>query len=121
MGYIRNDLLFVHFDSEYQEGGKEVAVALETLRSEMPEPFKSLLIGPVHPAANGGEHWLFLPDGSKEGWETSAEGDRWRQRFIECFAPLGYTTAIRVQWGDDDPVLTTGRNALREPATTGWH
>lgn len=120
MGYIRNDLTFVHFDREYSAGGQECAAALEALRTEMPERFARLLVGPINPPTNGGEHWLFLPDGSKEGWEDSAEGDRWRTRFFEIIEPMRWgAQRVRVIFGDDDPVLMTGSNAFRSPATTG--
>lgn len=55
------------------------------LRESMPEALRHLVIGPVSHAANGGVTYVFLPDGSKEGWDTSDAADEWRERFIDRF------------------------------------
>jgi hypothetical protein len=44
----------------------------------------------------------FLPDGSKEGWDTSDEADKLRAEFVDKFAADGVT----IDFGGDDDSLS---------------
>lgn len=41
------------------------------------------VIGPSKPQTNGYRTFCVVPDGSKEGWDTSNEGDTRRDQFVE--------------------------------------
>lgn len=58
--------------------------------------------------ANGYASFLVVPDGSKEGWDTSTAGDRARAEFVEWLRGQAYRDGsnrfdwVEVQFGDDD-------------------
>lgn len=81
MGYIAHDAVLV-VTGDYRPGGLP---DIDAFRESMPENFRQLVIGPVQSAANGEILYAFLPDGSKEGWETSDEGEYWREEFRNLF------------------------------------
>lgn len=88
MGYIAHDAVIVT-TSDYPwthpaDGSK--APDVEAFRAEMPEELRRLVVGPVESVANGYRTYLFAPDGSKQGWDTSELVDEWRDRFIELFS-----------------------------------
>jgi hypothetical protein len=57
---------------------------------------------------NGYLTFLISPDGSKEGWETSDQGDRNRKQFIDWMNSKRYSDNssalmwVEVQYGDDN-------------------
>jgi len=64
---------------------------------------------PGETSTNGYIHWIFLPDGSKEGWDTSNDGDGYRNAFVELFDGKWYNdhsspydVAI-IRYGGDEP------------------
>lgn len=81
MGYVRHDAVIVTTEG-YREGGLP---DIEAFKQTLPEEWRRLVIGPVESAVNGTFSYAFLPDGSKEGWGTSNDGDRYRQQFRELF------------------------------------
>jgi hypothetical protein len=62
------------------------------------------------PAINGYVSFLVAPDGSKEGWQDSDEGDKARAEFIAWLDSRRYedgSTAlawVEIQFGDDEHV-----------------
>lgn len=69
-------------------------------RESLPEEFRGLLIGPIMSAANGYSTIVFVPDGSKEGWDTSDEADRIR---IELARMMPRDVdVVEVRFGGDD-------------------
>lgn len=62
-------------------------------RANLPADLRPLLVGPIPGAINAYSSWAFLPDGSKEGWDLSDDGDRARQAFADLFA---------VRWEDEE-------------------
>lgn len=59
---------------------------------------------------NGYGSFTVYPDGSKEGWELSANGDKMREEFVGWLVANRerlYLDWIEVQYGDDD-----GRSAI---------
>lgn len=104
--------------SHNEEGYAEFRAEINAIRNSAPAEFARLIVGPIVPAANGGEWWAFFPDGSKEGWNTSDEGDQWRARFIDALNKLKYgPSGIRVMWGDDEATVLQTVDWLKHPAT----
>ena len=62
----------------------------------------------VRSPVNGVETFLVAPDGSKEGWSESEQGDALRDWFIAHLEGLRYEDGssplswVEVQYGDDD-------------------
>jgi hypothetical protein len=76
--------------------------AVEDFRRGLPAEFQPLLVGPVAAITNGDASFAFLPDGSKEGWDTSDEGDAHRAAFIAlCRKYL--VDFVCVRFGGDEP------------------
>lgn len=92
---------------------------VEAFRESLPEEWQRLVIGPVKSVMNDYQSFAFLPDGSKEGWDASDQGDEYRQQFIDLFS-FAYdddSTPFNVlvmdaRFGGDEP----GNG--REPALT---
>ena len=84
MGYIAHDAVLVTVSSymTVRPGMPDV----EAFRQSLPEEWRPLIIGPVQSVINGYVSFAFLPDGSKEGWGTSDQGDEYRQRFADLFS-----------------------------------
>lgn len=83
---------------------------LEAFRNSLPEHWRPLLVGPIPSVAN--DYWtvLFAPDGSKEGWDTSDEGDAYRAKLMDLFSGTyeGGSSpfdVVQVRFGGDDPEL----------------
>lgn len=120
MGYIRHELTVItglvgtddHYDFTRQ---------MEALRREMPPEFQRLLVGPIESTING-DLFAFLvlmaPDGSKEGWDTSKEGERWRRRLVEL-SPFRH---LSVRWGDDEATaeVREGYESMEDDGLPGW-
>lgn len=81
MGYIAHDAVIVT-TGDHRKGGLP---DIDSFRESLPPEFQPLVIGPVKSAVNGYVSYVFLPDGSKEGWDTSDEGDEYRARFVALF------------------------------------
>ena len=59
---------------------------IEEFRASLPQEWAALVVGPFTGMVNHTLTWMFLPDGSKEGWPESDAGDIYRQRFADLFA-----------------------------------
>jgi len=111
MGYIAHDAVMVTA-SDY------VAMPdVEAFRQSLPEEWRPLVIGPVRSVINGYLHFVFLPDGSKEGWGTSDQGDEYRQQFADLFS-AGYEDGsspfdvVKIRYGGDDYDRATAEPVL---------
>ena len=64
--------------------------------------------------ANSYRAVVMIPDGSKEGWETSGEGDLIREKFIAFLnlSPKGYSPWkwVEVSFGESGQRITQGNN-----------
>lgn len=101
MGYMRNHMIAVScgdYNGEFREALKK---AKELFGYEPPHS----------PTVTNGIRTLFIyPDGSKEGWETSNEGDEKRDEFkywLKTYrtpGEFGYNPFdwVEVQYGDDN-------------------
>ena len=58
---------------------------VEAFRQSLPEGWRPLVIGPARSAFEDYVSFVFLPDGSKEYWPESDDGDRYRQQFTDLF------------------------------------
>ena len=109
MGYMRHELIYVatvysRIDSPRRSCPDLYAkftAKVNELRAAMPEAYRALLVGPIPHVCNGTESWAFFPDGSKEDWAESDEGDRWRHQFRTALELLEWTNPITVFSGDD--------------------
>ncbi len=94
MGYIAHDAVIVtspspeDFVNAYSRigGPADPAPAVAAFRDSLPEEWRPLVVGPIPQVINGDVTYLFLPDGSKEGWGTSDEGDEYRRQFKAIFS-----------------------------------
>jgi hypothetical protein len=105
MGYIAHDAVLVTA-SDYMEG-RDGWPDVDAFRQSLPEEWRSLVIGPVRSITNGYLSYAFLPDGSKEGWDTSDQGDEYRQRFAALFLARysdgsGPFDVVKVRYGGDE-------------------
>ena len=91
-------------DSEpYASRYREAEGKLAAFRESLPDDWRALVVGPVAAIVNGFQWVIFLPDGSKEWWDTSDEGDVYREQFMAIFPG-----ALVAAWGDDEPTLSDG-------------
>jgi hypothetical protein len=79
---------------------------IDAFRASLPEDFRSLVIGPIPAYFNGYVSYAFLPDGSKEGWTPSNEGDEYRRRFAALFDQRyddgsSHDEVVAVRYGED--------------------
>lgn len=116
MGYIAHHALIVTISGFTFNDPKKYRVPdIAAYREGLPEHFRPLLVGPIRSAAN--DDWVvaFLPDGSKEGWGTSDEGDRIRNELIDMFrwsfedGSSPYDVVL-VRFGGDDPHLVNAHD-----------
>jgi hypothetical protein len=52
--------------------------------------------------ANGYYTFLIVPDGFKEGWDGSADGDRARAEWVDWADEYGIHSFVHVRYGGDD-------------------
>ena len=118
MGYIQHAAMIAAVPSladarlggHWAEQRAEFEAKLAEFRALLPDDrWRALLVGPVEAITNGDAWLAFLPDGSKEGWDDSREGARYRVRFQELFGGL------IIRWGDDNPGTVT-----QEQETDEW-
>lgn len=89
MGYIRHHTIVV---TGYVEN-------LSKAHQLAKEIFGSLVSEIIQSNVNGYESFFVAPDGSKEGWEESDNGDKNRQKFIDEVADVDY---VELFFGDDN-------------------
>lgn len=92
MGTIIHEAVLVVTDSDS-------APDISAFRDSLPEEFRPLVIGPV--ALGASASYAFLPDGGKEGKDTSRASDGHRERFLELFASAHDGDVVSVRFGSD--------------------
>lgn len=100
MGYMFHDAIIV---TACDLGAAHArAVEIFATFDDSPSTFKGeTLVSDLTPAAvNGYQSFAVFPDGSKEGWWTSAEGDRCRAELIAYLKSEGVDFA-HVRFGGD--------------------
>ena len=81
MGHIEHEAIVVT-TADYRPGGLP---DIDAFRDGLPEELRRLVVGPVESAVNGYLSYVFLPDGSKLGWNTREQADAARERFKALF------------------------------------
>lgn len=95
MGYFAHDAVIAYV------WGDDSGPMVDGFRAGMPEELRHLLVGPIPVVVNGGDsYFMFAPDGSKEGWDTSNEAEEWRVRFIDLLRPIS-ADIVAVRFGGD--------------------
>ncbi|WP_446458702.1 hypothetical protein [Streptomyces rochei] len=102
MGRIVHDAVIIT-TTDFRPGGLP---DIEDFRQSLPEHFRPLVIGPIPAALNGYVSYAFLPDGSKEGWFASDDGDEYRARFAALFNHQyedgsTHDEAVAIRFGND--------------------
>jgi hypothetical protein len=101
MGYIKHEAVIAEVSDE------KIIRKIVALRREMKKDQSEcglnpgIIVGPVE-VINGYSFFVFLPDGSKEGWDSSAKGDSWRERFLSLVKESEYPEYVHFQFGGDD-------------------
>lgn len=96
MGYFAHDVVLV-------TGGPDMEEKVSAFRDSLPEEWRKLVVGPVPSVVNFESNYVFLPDGSKEGWPTSDQGDKYRREFTKLFQESSqfYGDVLTVRFGGD--------------------
>lgn len=95
MGYIRHDAIVVTgWDAERLKPARAKAVELKL-------PVSEIVSSPV----NGYVSFMIAPDGSKEGWDSSDNGDKARAAWIEWARKTDglWVDWAHVSYGGDEP------------------
>jgi hypothetical protein len=58
---------------------------MDAFRASLPEGIRPLVVGPIPAPLNGYVSYAFLPDGSKDGRDTSITCSEYRARFAALF------------------------------------
>lgn len=111
MSYVRHNTVVVTAAGHAMRGAG--APDVDAFRRSLPEEWRHLVVGPVGSAVEDYQSFVFLPDGSKEGWPESDLGDEYRERFIGLFS-----FAHEEDWSTPfDVVIVTARFGGDEPGT----
>lgn len=97
MGYVVHDAVIV---TTWRHSDQWPDV--DAFRESLPEHWRPLVVGPISSITNFDTTWFFGPDGSKSGWDTDAEGERYRRQFEELFTGQEYGfDVVRLAYGAD--------------------
>lgn len=106
MGYIRHHAIVVTaWDAERAATAYSTAIRLGLT-----------VTPPVTSPVNGYRSFLVVPDGSKEGWEHSEQGDQQRREFIAWLIveARGYVEWAEVAFGNDDESAKVTRHTWQD-------
>lgn len=106
MGYMAHHTVIVTADDYVLD--EQYLPDVDGFRANLPDEWQQLVTGPHQAIVNGYVTWMFLPDGSQEGWDTSDEGDEYRQQFADLFAIRHEDEStpfdvVVVRFGGDEP------------------
>ena len=108
MGYIKHHSIIVSGwqIKEVKEAHQKAIEIFEKEFSSEPytKPYGSTLISPIISGLTGSQESFFIaPDGSKEGWETSKNGDNARKLFLDWLqnSHNNYCEYVEVIFGGD--------------------
>jgi hypothetical protein len=108
MGYIKHNAIIVtgwQEDKVLEARNKAIEIFEEQFSGELIERHGSKLIGEIISGLTNGQSSFFIaPDGSKEGWDTSKNGDIAREQFCKWLDSEqdNYCDYIEVRFGGDD-------------------
>lgn len=114
MGFIAHDAVIVTISGYVLNSlmGLPAMPDVEAFRASLPAEWQALIVGPVKSITNDYLTYAFLPDGSKEGWDTSGKGDEYREQFAALFS-FKYEDGsspfdvVHVRFGGDDDEYPT--------------
>jgi hypothetical protein len=124
MGYMRHHAIIVTSWNEKlaNEAHKKACQIFSGSKEYDPTAVKPEIITPiVYASCNGYYTFLIGPDGSKEGWGTSDEGDDCRDAFISWMDEQRYDDGstsldwVEVQYGDDEGETKVCRHSDEKP------
>ncbi len=115
MGHIRHHAILVtSFDERGIKDAHQEAERIFAAMEDISPVSAKLEISPIiESPLNEYKTFFIPPDGSKEGWDTSDQGDRCRKEFVDWLNSRrfddgsSYLDWAVVRYGDDD-----GNNAL---------
>jgi hypothetical protein len=107
MGYMRHHAIIVTgMMPEIEAAHRRAAEIFGPRNSILPN---SIPVTPItFKVINGFQSFSILPDGSKEGWAESTEGDEKRDEFVNFLKDINFPDGtssldwVEVQFGDDD-------------------
>lgn len=121
MGYIKHNAIIVTSwqDDKLLESRNKAIEIFEEYFSDEPivKPYGGKLVSEIIPGLTNGQSSFFIaPDGSKEGWETSNNGDIARKEFCKWLDSQedNYCEYIEVRFGGDDHHNTIVRSNYTE-------
>ena len=115
MGYMRHHAIVVTSWVD-EDAITSIRATFEDVHTRAKSIFQ--WVSEISPATTNGYRSFFIPpDGSKEGWDRSDEGDRQRDAFIRYIDGLRYGDGstpfdwVEVQFADDDGVTRVTRDS----------
>ncbi len=115
MGYIRHHAIVVTGQDHWNHD--DSLLTIHDARRAAVDVGCRLVTEVVGPGTNGTSSFLVAPDGSKEGWDESDQGDRARDRFINWLRGQAYDDGSSpIDWaevvlGHDDQEALIERSA----------
>lgn len=116
MGHVIHQAVIATWNGYVHDGKQREIPApdIEAFRDSMPEKLRPLLIGPFTSPINDYRTAVFLPCGSKTGWNDADEHEHWQEKFLDLFdhryddggSPL---TAVRVEWPEGGMSVSVDR------------
>lgn len=97
MGYFRHHAILVTGWGQHVVGAHIAARAIFALYESV-APVTAL----TREVVNGYQSFAVLPDGSKEGWDESDQGDAARDKLIAWLREDNYCSWAEVQYGDEE-------------------
>lgn len=94
MGTHKHELTFAELD------GRRNLDPIVEWRAALPEDWQALVVGPVTTPINGYTWMVFLPDGSKEGWDASDLGEVYRAEFRALVERCNGSIILETAHGD---------------------
>lgn len=103
MGYIKHHAIVItgYDDAKINKVRDKICQILDT---EFGEDVSDTMVTPILSARTNGYLTFFVgPDGSKEGWETSNNGDSAREKIKSLLAkPKNYHDFAELYYGEDN-------------------
>ena len=100
MGYDKHETVMA-----ITRDGSSFDRAARTLQKRVGATLRNKRRGPLHRhfiPLNGWVVWTLFPDGSKEGWPDSDDGDKLRTEFVDLFATAGRAEGFYACFAGDE-------------------
>lgn len=117
MGNVKhNTIVVTGFQEEKVQEARNKAIEIfEQCFSNEPisKPYGSRLVSEIVQGLKNGQCSFFIaPDGSKEGWSTSKNGDEARKQFCDWLngETDNYCDYVEIRWDGDDDAETIVRS-----------